>query len=36
MNVFFVELGVLGVSIIGVLLLVVPEIMLKVISRTER
>lgn len=36
MNVFYAELGVLVVSIIGVLLLVVPEIMLKVISRTGR
>lgn len=37
MNVFFAELNTLAVSIIGVLLVVVvPEIMLNVMSRTEK
>lgn len=36
MNVFFAELNTLVVSIIGVLLVVVPEIMLNVMSRTEK
>lgn len=37
MNVFFAELNILAVSIIGVLLVVVvPEIMLNVMSRTEK
>lgn len=37
MNLFFVELHILAVSIIGVLLaVVVPEIMLNVMSRTGK
>ncbi len=37
MNVFFAELNILAVSIIGVLLVVVvPEIMLNVMSRTGK
>ncbi len=37
MNLFFAELNILAVSIIGVLLVVVvPEIMLNVMSRTEK
>lgn len=37
MNVFFAELNIMAVSIIGVLLsVVVPEIMLNVMSRTGK
>lgn len=37
MNLFFAELNILAVSIIGVLLVVVvPEIMLNVMSRTRK